>query len=327
MFIKVVTVKVGLVGVKEHALWNEAVFHKAAKELGDDGLLDKDLSLELYSNESLECNDFIGAMDVMQMYYLNGVRAFIGPECSPDMKVTAKMAAVWNVPMMGFGSSAGYFVDKRTYPTLARVSFISTNGLTNSLIALIKYYNWTRVALVNGASNDVTSKLRSDDFRVNFPANGIDIVVHVTFPAGTKAQTIASSKELLSVKNNARIIVAMFGLELSNYNEFVEGVEIAGMKTDEYVYLIPVVVQGPAEYALWNNESISNAMLTSQDFYENMIVRLYRFSQCPLGGCPAEWRGPLLWPVVAMRLWTIGDATGENRPACRKGLSPEIKSI
>uniref|UniRef100_A0A914W7I4 Uncharacterized protein n=1 Tax=Plectus sambesii TaxID=2011161 RepID=A0A914W7I4_9BILA len=41
-----------------------------------------------------------------------------------------------------------------------------------------------------------------------------------------------------------------------------------------------------------------------------------------LGGCPAEWRGPLLWPVVAMRLWAMVDATGENRPACREGLSP-----
>uniref|UniRef100_A0A914XK08 Uncharacterized protein n=1 Tax=Plectus sambesii TaxID=2011161 RepID=A0A914XK08_9BILA len=50
--------------------------------------------------------------------------------------------------------------------------------------------------------------------------------------------------------------------------------------------------------------------------------RLYRYSQCPLGGYPAEWRVPLVWPVVAMRLWAIVDATGENRPACRKGLSP-----
>uniref|UniRef100_A0A914VAL2 Neurotransmitter-gated ion-channel ligand-binding domain-containing protein n=1 Tax=Plectus sambesii TaxID=2011161 RepID=A0A914VAL2_9BILA len=45
-------------------------------------------------------------------------------------------------------------------------------------------------------------------------------------------------------------------------------------------------------------------------------------SQCPISGCPAEWRGPLLWPVVAMRLWAIVDATGEHRPACREGLSP-----
>uniref|UniRef100_A0A914W095 Uncharacterized protein n=1 Tax=Plectus sambesii TaxID=2011161 RepID=A0A914W095_9BILA len=51
------------------------------------------------------------------------------------------------------------------------------------------------------------------------------------------------------------------------------------------------------------------------------------FSQCPLGGCPAEWRGPLLWPVVAMRLWAIVDATGENRPACRKGLSPVYSQL
>uniref|UniRef100_A0A914XLW7 F-box domain-containing protein n=1 Tax=Plectus sambesii TaxID=2011161 RepID=A0A914XLW7_9BILA len=33
--------------------------------------------------------------------------------------------------------------------------------------------------------------------------------------------------------------------------------------------------------------------------------RLYRYSQCTLSGCPAGWRGPLLWPVVAMRHWAM----------------------
>uniref|UniRef100_A0A914WBZ6 NADH:ubiquinone reductase (H(+)-translocating) n=1 Tax=Plectus sambesii TaxID=2011161 RepID=A0A914WBZ6_9BILA len=44
-------------------------------------------------------------------------------------------------------------------------------------------------------------------------------------------------------------------------------------------------------------------------------------SQCSLSGCPAEWRSPLLWPVFALRLWVMIDATGENHPGCREGLS------
>uniref|UniRef100_A0A914XBM9 Uncharacterized protein n=1 Tax=Plectus sambesii TaxID=2011161 RepID=A0A914XBM9_9BILA len=56
-------------------------------------------------------------------------------------------------------------------------------------------------------------------------------------------------------------------------------------------------------------------------------MRLYRYLQCPLSGCPAGWRGSLLWPVVAMRFWAMVDATGENRPACREGLSPVYSQL
>uniref|UniRef100_A0A914VNV1 Uncharacterized protein n=1 Tax=Plectus sambesii TaxID=2011161 RepID=A0A914VNV1_9BILA len=49
-----------------------------------------------------------------------------------------------------------------------------------------------------------------------------------------------------------------------------------------------------------------------------IIERLYRYSQCPLSGCPAGWWGPLLWPVVAIRHWTMVGATGR----ASAGLSP-----
>ena len=54
------------------------------------------------------------------------------------MGVAAQMAAIWNVPIIGYASSAGYLSDKSIYSTLARVSMTSTNGIADSLIALIK---------------------------------------------------------------------------------------------------------------------------------------------------------------------------------------------
>uniref|UniRef100_A0A914V4N3 Uncharacterized protein n=1 Tax=Plectus sambesii TaxID=2011161 RepID=A0A914V4N3_9BILA len=47
--------------------------------------------------------------------------------------------------------------------------------------------------------------------------------------------------------------------------------------------------------------------------------RFYRYSQCPLSGCPAGWRGPLLWPVVAMRHWAMVDATGRASAGLSRG--------
>lgn len=56
------------------------------------------------------------------------------------MGVAARMGASWNIPMMGYASTAGYLADKNAYPTLARVSITSTNGVTNSLITLIQVF-------------------------------------------------------------------------------------------------------------------------------------------------------------------------------------------
>uniref|UniRef100_A0A914XNF0 G-protein coupled receptors family 1 profile domain-containing protein n=1 Tax=Plectus sambesii TaxID=2011161 RepID=A0A914XNF0_9BILA len=50
-----------------------------------------------------------------------------------------------------------------------------------------------------------------------------------------------------------------------------------------------------------------------------VFKRLYRFSQCPLSGCPAGLRGPLFWPVVAMRHWAMVDAMGRASAGLSRG--------
>jgi guanylate cyclase len=79
------------------------------------------------------------------MYHQQGVKVFIGPYCNAELDAVAKMAAFWNVPVVGYMASSTIFSDKSIYKTLARVSLRSTSALAVATYALLKHYDWSRV--------------------------------------------------------------------------------------------------------------------------------------------------------------------------------------
>lgn len=58
------------------------------------------------------------------------------------------MAAIWNVPIIGYMASNYAFSDKTIYKTLARVSLRTTNSLALATLALLRHYGWNRVSFV-----------------------------------------------------------------------------------------------------------------------------------------------------------------------------------
>ncbi|XP_067043577.1 atrial natriuretic peptide receptor 1-like isoform X3 [Acropora muricata] len=80
------------------------------------------------------------------VYQLNeGVSAFIGPGCSCN--TSARMAASFNKTMISYMCSNPEVSYKKLYPTFIRTFAIDTK-LTSSLLSLLKYYNWKRVAII-----------------------------------------------------------------------------------------------------------------------------------------------------------------------------------
>lgn len=61
------------------------------------------------------------------------------------MDAVSKMAAYWNVPIIGYMASSNAFADKTIYKTMSRVSLRSTNSLALAVCSLIQHYNWQKV--------------------------------------------------------------------------------------------------------------------------------------------------------------------------------------
>jgi hypothetical protein len=63
------------------------------------------------------------------------------------MDSVGKMAAFWNVPVIGYMSVSDFLANKTIYTTLSRVSMTTANGAADALVAIIKHFNWKRVRI------------------------------------------------------------------------------------------------------------------------------------------------------------------------------------
>lgn len=70
-----------------------------------------------------------GVAVAADMYHLQKVKAFIGPYCNAEMDAVARMAAFWNIPIIGYMAASNNLADKNAYPTLARISVRKYNNL------------------------------------------------------------------------------------------------------------------------------------------------------------------------------------------------------
>lgn len=140
-------VRIGHIGALNAMPNAELVLDMARKELWRDGILDDEFDVELINTRA--CGEsFEGVAVAADMFHLQDVKAFIGPYCNAEMDAVSKMAAYWNVPIIGYMAASNTFSDKTIYKTLARVSIRTTNSLAYAVATTLKHYNWKNVAIV-----------------------------------------------------------------------------------------------------------------------------------------------------------------------------------
>lgn len=97
------------------------------------------------------------------MYHQQNVKAFIGPYCNEgsftltvfnyfifiEMDAVSKMAAFWNVPVIGYMAAGTSFSDKTIYKTTARVSLRTINFMAVATSAAVKHFNWRKASNIN----------------------------------------------------------------------------------------------------------------------------------------------------------------------------------
>lgn len=116
---------IGAIGALRNDVKILEVSHKA---LQAEGILDDDLDVEIISQTG--CGEsYEGVAVAADMYHLQKVKAFIGPYCNAEMDAVARMAAFWNIPIIGYMAASNNLADKNAYPTLARISVRKYNNL------------------------------------------------------------------------------------------------------------------------------------------------------------------------------------------------------
>lgn len=90
---------------------------------------------------------FEGVAVAADIFYQRDAKVFIGPYCNSELDAVAKMAAYWNIPVIGYMASSNVFADKNIYKTLARVSLRTTNSLALAVTSLLNHYGWNKVKL------------------------------------------------------------------------------------------------------------------------------------------------------------------------------------
>ncbi|CAJ0602166.1 unnamed protein product [Cylicocyclus nassatus] len=241
-------IKVGHIGALGALRNDDVILNISRKSLISEKILDDEFDLEFISQNG--CGEsYEGVAVAADMYHLQKVKVFIGPYCGAEMDAVARMAAFWNVPVIGYMAAANSLSDKKAYPTLARVSLRTTNSIAEATAALLRHYGWKKVAIVTNTGTVAYD--RSVAFEAVFHAKNIT----VTKKDGAKdvSPWIGPDGAILQkVKDqyaNSIIIDDVNSFDNSIIGPFLERIKVAGLTEADvdlaniygYLYLFDAV--------------------------------------------------------------------------------------
>ncbi|GMT22362.1 hypothetical protein PFISCL1PPCAC_13659, partial [Pristionchus fissidentatus] len=199
-----IVIKLGHIGAIGALRNDERLLGISRKSLHKEGILGDDLDVEIISQNG--CGDsYEGVAVAADMYHLQKVKAFIGPYCNAEIDAVARMAAFWNLPIIGYMAASSSLADKKAYKTLARISTRSTNSIAEATCALLKHYRWNKVMF--------------DEY-----ADGA---------------AMRASGLIQEVRNSARVIIFLFSNTREQSKEFMLAAQGEGMLASEFVFILP----------------------------------------------------------------------------------------
>ncbi|TMS37583.1 hypothetical protein L596_004484 [Steinernema carpocapsae] len=263
-----ILVKVGHIGAVNAMPNSEKILAISRKELLKEGILNDDFDIEIVSQ--MGCGEsFEGVAVGADMYHLQNVKAFIGPYCNAEMDAVSKMAAFWNVPIIGYMASSNAFADKTIYKTLARVSLRTTNSLAEAVCSLLVHYSWKRIAIVTNTG--AMAFERTSAFEEVFHKRGVTVLKKIMFDENADAKNMLNSGLLAELKSSARIVICMFSSTRELSKEFMQAAYTYGLNTHDFVYILPWLQAEAKDTSPWvgaDGEMIQKI----KDHYANAII-------------------------------------------------------
>uniref|UniRef100_A0A914VVC9 Receptor ligand binding region domain-containing protein n=1 Tax=Plectus sambesii TaxID=2011161 RepID=A0A914VVC9_9BILA len=192
-----------------------------------------------------------GVKEATDLYLTEDIDVFFGSPCSEETKVIGQLAAAanWNLPVLGYLSSDDTLSDKTVYNTLARTSTMSTTFFAQAVKAIVVKNGWKKVAYVGSDVyvNNLNRKAVLD--ALNSAGVGVHVMITAAYPTW---QSIANSKAMIDLHANARIILVMFGLDMSESESFMAAAHYLGYTADPSFVFILFSVGSTSESQPWD---------------------------------------------------------------------------
>ncbi|KAF8370540.1 hypothetical protein PRIPAC_76969 [Pristionchus pacificus] len=243
-----IVIKLGHIGAINALRNDERLLGISRKSLHKEGILGDDLDIEIISQNG--CGDsYEGVAVAADMYHLQKVKAFIGPYCNAEIDAVARMAAFWNLPIIGYMAASSALADKRAYKTLARISTRSTNSIAEATCALLKHYRWDKYIYVAIVTNiGAVSYDRTVAFEEVFHLRGVQVIKKVMFDEYADGTAMRASGLIQEVRNSARVIIFLFSNTREQSKEFMIAAQGEGMLASEFVFILPWLQVVPYSY-------------------------------------------------------------------------------
>ena len=154
-----------------------------------------------------ECNPSVGISKVADLLYgfgplQNPIDVLFGPVCSVVCEPVGYLARDMGVPMISISCYSHQLSDKSVYPTFAR-TVGSSDMVSPVYVDLIRYLNFTRVAIFTGAESFYIAT--SEDIRKELSVV-VDILVteFVILPRSSSRDTLTLLTKLSIVRRQCR---------------------------------------------------------------------------------------------------------------------------
>lgn len=263
-----IRIKLGHIGAL-NALRNDVrILEISHNSLREEGILDDEFDVEIISQNG--CGEsYEGVAVAADMYHLQKVKSFIGPYCNAEMDAVARMAAFWNIPIIGYMAASNSLADKNAYPTLARISMRTTNSIAEATCALLRHYGWQKVAVVTNTGALAYDRVYA--FEEVFHLRSISVIKKVMFEEYADQKAMLASGLLSELSNSARVIICLFSNTRESSREFLTAATIQGMDVTEFVFVFPWLQDGGKDIAPWTGGD-GSMMQKVKDQYANSII-------------------------------------------------------
>ncbi|EJW79204.1 hypothetical protein WUBG_09886, partial [Wuchereria bancrofti] len=260
-----IKLKLGHIGAAGALLHEDKMLNISLEDLYENGIIDERIDIEISSRPGCGYS-FEGATVAAEMYYKQEIRAFIGPHCSSELDVVAKMATFWNIPVISYTATNG-LIDKTIYRTLARVSFTNINSIAEAVAAILTHYKWFKVAIVTNTGVDD----RVLTLEQVLGRRGITVLNKVIFEMNSTSEEMIASGLINQLRSSARIIICSFSSMLQMSREFMAATYNVGMHSDDFVYILPWIREGKKDTLPWLGTA-GEIMQKVREQYENAIM-------------------------------------------------------
>uniref|UniRef100_A0A915MVM4 guanylate cyclase n=1 Tax=Meloidogyne javanica TaxID=6303 RepID=A0A915MVM4_MELJA len=143
------------------------------------------------------------------------------------------------------------------------------DALALAVYSLIRHYGWNRVAIATNTGPMAFE--RTQAFEEIFHARKITVVKKLMFEENVDSKGMMASGYLEDLRNSARIVICLFSSTRESTKEFMQAVSLSGLKTHEYVYILPWLQAEAKDASPWigaDGQMVQNV----KEFFTGSII-------------------------------------------------------